>query len=62
MGLSKRLEKARKAYQNNDLAASSRDHNPTQISKSAKKSHSGSSSAYLGNVIYGGLDGVILLR
>ena len=58
MGLSKRLEEARKGFAsgNTDLSASA--HDPASIKASFEK-HSSPSSQYIGSMVYGGLDGII---
>ena len=55
---SKRLEKARKAFQHGDENASALAHDPALIAKAAEE-HGGAGSQYLGEMVYGGLDGII---
>jgi VIT1/CCC1 family predicted Fe2+/Mn2+ transporter len=59
MGISKRLEEARKAYGKADKDASGRAHDPEWIARAAQESHGGAGSKYLGEMVYGGLDGII---
>ncbi|HWQ46238.1 MAG TPA: VIT1/CCC1 transporter family protein [Longilinea sp.] len=59
MSLSKRLEEARQAFIKGDIEASAKAHTQKQITDSAKEKHGGASSQYLGNIVYGGLDGII---
>lgn len=56
--LSKRLEKARQAYQNRNIQASAQAHDPAHIA-AAIEHHGGAGSQYLGEMVYGGLDGII---
>jgi VIT1/CCC1 family predicted Fe2+/Mn2+ transporter len=58
LGISKRLEEARKAYQKGDQGAAARAHDPKRIAKAGEQ-HGGASSQYLGEMVYGGLDGII---
>ncbi len=62
MGISKRLEQARRGYTKHDKTASANAHNPEQIAKvyrEASEEHGGSGSKYIGDFIFGGLDGII---
>ncbi|OGS96460.1 MAG: hypothetical protein A3K04_05935 [Gallionellales bacterium RBG_16_56_9] len=56
--LSQRLEKARLAYRRGDRNASASVHDPARIAE-AKEEHGGAGSQYLGEMVYGGLDGII---
>ncbi len=58
MSLSKRLEEARKAFSQRDVAASAPGHDPARIAQ-ATEAHGGAGSRYLGDLVYGGLDGII---
>lgn len=58
MSLSKRLDKARKAFNRGDRQAAAQAHDPALI-KYASERHGGASSQYLGEMVYGGLDGII---
>ena len=58
MSISKRLEEARKAYASGDRKAAARAHEVKRIQQ-ADEHHGGVGSAYLGNLVYGGLDGII---
>jgi VIT1/CCC1 family predicted Fe2+/Mn2+ transporter len=58
MGISKRLEEARKAYAQGDMRGSAHAHDRAVI-KQAHEEHGGAGSQYLGEVVYGGLDGII---
>lgn len=58
MGISKRLEEARKAYRKGDMQASARAHSTAAIIQ-AEEQHGGTGSQYLGEMVYGGLDGII---
>jgi VIT1/CCC1 family predicted Fe2+/Mn2+ transporter len=59
MSISKRLEEARKAYKKGDTSLAAKAHDQARITASAHEKHSGAGSAYLGNIVYGGLDGII---
>ena len=56
--LSKRLEKARQAFRRGDSNASALAHDPARIAAAAEQ-HGGAGSQYLGEMVYGGLDGII---
>jgi vacuolar iron transporter family protein len=58
MGISKRLEEARKAFEKGDLQAAARAHS-RKVIKQANEQHGGAGSQYLGEMVYGGLDGII---
>lgn len=57
-GPSKRLEEARKAFGKGDQQASALAHTHKAISQ-ATEHHGGAGSQYLGEMVYGGLDGII---
>ena len=59
MGLSKRLEEARKAFAQRDMEASALAHKPSRIVQAAEEEHGGASHLYIGDMVYGGLDGII---
>src|SRR5512143_1781966 len=63
MNLFQRLKSARDAYEKRDLQASAQAHQPDQIARStaitAEERHGGASSLYLGDMVYGGLDGIV---
>ncbi len=58
MSMSKRLEEARKAFTRHDTQASAQAHDPARIAEAAEE-HGGAGSQYLGEMVYGGLDGII---
>ena len=58
MSLSKRIEEARKAFERGDKQASAHAHTANAIS-AAREEHGGAGSQYLGEMVYGGLDGII---
>ncbi|OGO35061.1 MAG: hypothetical protein A2W35_20205 [Chloroflexi bacterium RBG_16_57_11] len=58
MRISKRLEDARKAYDKGDVTGSARAHGHRAITQ-AQEEHGGAASQYLGEMVYGGLDGII---
>lgn len=57
-GPSRRLEEARKAFGKGDKQASARAHTHNAITQASEK-HGGAGSQYLGEMVYGGLDGII---
>jgi len=59
MSLTRRLDEARKAFEKNDPDASKYAHSARQAAAAAREEHSSTGSQYLGNVIYGGLDGIV---
>lgn len=62
MSFSKRLDEARKAFEGQDHNASAAAHAPERIAKAtqqAEEEHGGAGSQYLGDLVYGGLDGII---
>jgi len=59
MGISKRIEEARKAYETGDEALSAKIHERTSISGTATEEHGSASSQFIGSLVYGGLDGII---
>jgi VIT1/CCC1 family predicted Fe2+/Mn2+ transporter len=59
MSISKRLEDARGAFARKDLQASARAHHPGVIARAAREEHGGTSHQYIGDLVYGGLDGII---
>jgi vacuolar iron transporter family protein len=58
MGISKRLDEARKAFEKGDIAASAHAHGHRAITQ-AQEEHGGAAGQYLGEMVYGGLDGII---
>ena len=62
MSLTKRVDEARKAYARKDKAASAAAHSAERIAQSvsgAPEEHGGAGSQYIGDFVYGGLDGII---
>ena len=58
MSISRRLDEARKAFKRRDLVASQAAHTPEVIATAAEP-HGAPSHQYIGNLIYGGLDGIV---
>ena len=58
MSFMKRVDQARDAYANKDLSASRTAHDPVVIAKSMEQ-HGGASHQYIGDMVYGGLDGIV---
>lgn len=59
MSISRRLEEARQAFTTKDTRASAEAHDPARIAHAAREEHGGTGSQYLGEMVYGGLDGII---
>ena len=61
MSLMKRLDDARKAYSRRDRQASAAAHDPERIARAVHgtEEHGGAGSQYIGDFVYGGLDGII---
>jgi VIT1/CCC1 family predicted Fe2+/Mn2+ transporter len=58
MSFSKRLEEARQAFEERNLNASKKAHEPKAIEQAMEK-HGSANSQFIGNMVYGGLDGII---
>jgi VIT1/CCC1 family predicted Fe2+/Mn2+ transporter len=58
MSITKRLDQARKAFEKKDLAASEAAHSPKVIAR-AMEEHGATSHQYIGDMVYGGLDGIV---
>lgn len=58
MSLMKRVDQAREAYRRGDLSSSAAAHSADRIAIAAREEHGAPSHAYLGNMVYGGLDGI----
>lgn len=58
MRISKRLDEARDAYAQKSLSASRKAHEEKTI-EAATEEHGSESSQFIGNMVYGGLDGII---
>jgi len=58
MSLSKRLDQARRAFKQRDKVAAAQAHDPKRIAQ-ATEEHGGAGSQYLGDMVYGGLDGIV---
>lgn len=59
MSLMKRVDQAREGYRRGDRAQASAAHEVGRISRSAAEEHGGAGDQYLGDLVYGGLDGVV---
>jgi vacuolar iron transporter family protein len=59
MSLMKRVDQAREAYRRGDLGGSAAAHAPDRIALAAREEHGAASHAYLGDMVYGGLDGIV---
>jgi VIT1/CCC1 family predicted Fe2+/Mn2+ transporter len=53
------LDEARRAFSDRDKQASARAHDPERIAHAAQEEHGGAASQYIGDFVYGGLDGII---
>jgi hypothetical protein len=58
MSITKRIDEARKAFASRDLSASEAAHSPEAIARAAEE-HGGTSHQYIGDMVYGGLDGIV---
>ena len=59
MSLIKRVDQARKAYAEGDMEGSAQAHTRAAIAHAAQEEHGGLGSEYIGDIVYGGLDGII---
>src|SRR4030067_3728313 len=59
MTKSRRLEEMRKAFAKRDVKALVLAHAPERIAQAAREQHGGASDQYIGNMVYGGLDGIL---
>ena len=59
MSISKRLDEARNDFDQGNLEASAAAHEPERIIQAASEQHGGTSHQYIGDMVYGGLDGII---
>jgi VIT1/CCC1 family predicted Fe2+/Mn2+ transporter len=59
MNISRRLENARKAFDQKNQKASAASHEIAEIRKDAEERHGSDSSKYIGNMVFGGLDGIM---
>jgi len=59
MGISKRVDEARAAFRTGDRRATAQAHTPERIAHAAGERHAGAGSQYVGEFVYGGLDGII---
>jgi VIT1/CCC1 family predicted Fe2+/Mn2+ transporter len=58
MSFSKRIEQARQGYAKGDRKLTAEAHDPRRI-RQAMEQHAGEGSQYIGEMVYGGLDGII---
>lgn len=58
MSLTRRVDEARDAFRRGDRAAAARAHEAQRIQRAAEE-HGGAGSQYMGDFVYGGLDGII---
>jgi len=59
MSITKRIDQAREAYSQRDLTSSAAAHDPRRIAEAARERHGGAGSTYIGDIVYGGLDGIV---
>jgi vacuolar iron transporter family protein len=59
MSLMRRIDEARKGYATGDEALTARAHAPDRIARAAREEHGGAAQKYVGDMVYGGLDGII---
>jgi VIT1/CCC1 family predicted Fe2+/Mn2+ transporter len=55
----RRVDQARSAYLKGDRSGAADAHDPDRISRAAREEHGGAGDQYLGDLVYGGLDGVV---
>jgi VIT1/CCC1 family predicted Fe2+/Mn2+ transporter len=58
MSINKRIDQAREAYEKRDRKASEKAHSRQAILE-ARERHGGASHQYIGDAVYGGLDGIV---
>jgi len=59
MSLIRRVDEARKAYRGKDPSAAAAAHSLERIAAAAQEEHGGVRDQYLGDMVYGGLDGIV---
>jgi VIT1/CCC1 family predicted Fe2+/Mn2+ transporter len=59
MSLLKRVDQARQAYRKGDRGASADAHSASRIAQAAAEEHGEPSHQYIGDLVYGGLDGIV---
>lgn len=59
MTLSRRLEDARRAFRRGDMQAAAQAHSPASVALVAQEQHGKAGGHYIGNLVYGGLDGIV---
>lgn len=59
MSISKRVEDARRAFEKRDLESSAKAHDLRRIRAEHREKHGGVGHQYIGEMVYGGLDGII---
>ncbi len=59
MSLMRRVDEARKGYAQGDEQLSAQAHSVERISQAAREEHGGAAHQYLGEMVYGGLDGIV---
>ncbi len=58
MSFSKRVDQARDAYKKGDKNGSAAAHTAERIAYDVREEHGGAGSQYIGDLVYGGLDGI----
>jgi VIT1/CCC1 family predicted Fe2+/Mn2+ transporter len=59
VSLTRRIDQARGAYRSRDRAASAAAHAQDRVRRAAAEEHSGTGGQYIGDLVYGGLDGIV---
>jgi len=59
MSLMRRVDQAREAYRHEDREASAQAHSGRRIVQAAAEEHGQPSHQYIGDLVYGGLDGIV---
>lgn len=59
MSIAKRVDEARRAFRERDLDQAARAHAPERIASAHREAHGSAGDQYIGEMVYGGLDGII---
>ena len=61
MRFSRRIDEARATFNSRDKEASKKAHSKERTFWYAEEKHSGTGSQYIGEMVYGGLDGIVTI-
>ena len=59
MSLMKRVDEARKGFATGNTSLAAAAHSPERIARAAREEHGGAAHQYIGDLVYGGLDGIV---